>query len=139
MGTTRAVTNDFETQTRKQSPLSNRETRITQMLTNHLQSFARKDVAGIMQDDSEESVFVTPSGPLHGLAAIRNFFETFIHALPANFFDSFRMNRQEVHSEVAYIAWEAAPWIQLGTDSFLVRDEKILVQTFASYPPFPSA
>lgn len=109
------------------------------MLTNHLQSFARKDVTSIMQDYSEESVFVTPSGPLRGLAAIRNFFETFIQALPSNFFDSFKMNRQEVCSEVAYIAWEAAPWIHLGTDSFLVRDEKILVQTFASYPPFPSA
>jgi ketosteroid isomerase-like protein len=109
------------------------------MLNNHLQSFARKDVAGIMQDYGEESVFVTPSGTLHGLAAIRQFFEAFIQALPANFFDSFKLNRQEVCAEVAYITWEAAPWIQLGTDSFLVRDEKILVQTFAAYPTFPSA
>ena len=118
--------------------MSNSTARINALLNNHLQSFARKDVDGIMQDYSEESVFITASGTLHGLKAIRDFFDAFIQALPAGFLDAFKMNRQEVSSDVAYIAWEAAPWIQLGTDSFLVKDSKIMVQTFAAYPPFPS-
>ena len=118
--------------------MSNSTARIDTLLNNHLQSFAQKDVDGIMRDYSEESVFITPTGQLHGLKAIRNFFDTFIQALPPSFFDSFKMNRQEVSSDLAYIAWEAAPWIHLGTDSFLVKDSKIMVQTFAAYPPFPS-
>ena len=34
--------------------------------------------------------------------------------------------------DVAYILWEEKPWFDLATDTFVVRDGKILVQTFAS-------
>jgi hypothetical protein len=34
---------------------------------------------------------------------------------------------------VAYIAWEAKPWVTLATDTFFVKDGKIAVQTFTSF------
>jgi hypothetical protein len=44
------------------------------------------------------------------------------------------MRRQEVHGEIAYIVWKAdtpSLDVPLGTDTFVVRDGKIVVQTFA--------
>jgi hypothetical protein len=43
------------------------------------------------------------------------------------------MNRQEIVGEVAYIHWERKPWFPLATDTFVVRNGKILVQTFTAY------
>jgi hypothetical protein len=37
-----------------------------------------------------------------------------------------------VDGEVAYIVWKAEPGVQLATDTFFVRDRKIMVQTFAA-------
>jgi hypothetical protein len=45
------------------------------------------------------------------------------------------MHRQEFVEELGYIVWEAAPWIRLGTDTFVVQNGKIVLQTFAAYPP----
>jgi hypothetical protein len=41
------------------------------------------------------------------------------------------MHRQEIVGEVAYILWERQPQISCATDTFVVRNGKILVQTFA--------
>jgi hypothetical protein len=40
------------------------------------------------------------------------------------------MNRQEIIGEVAYILWERQPQISRATDTFVVRNGKILAQTF---------
>jgi hypothetical protein len=48
---------------------------------------------------------------------------------------SFEMLRQDVDGEVAYIVWKAetaANRFELGTDTFVVRNGKIVIQTFAS-------
>jgi hypothetical protein len=56
--------------------------------------------------------------------------------LPEGFFAAFKLIRQEVVGEVAYILWEAEPWIPLATDTFVARDGKFRVQTFAAYTAF---
>jgi len=46
------------------------------------------------------------------------------------------MKCQEVHGDVAYIVWEAETprfSILMGTDTFVVRNGKIAVQTFAAH------
>ena len=39
----------------------------------------------------------------------------------------------EVVGEIGYLMWDARPFIMLGTDTFLIRDGKIAVQTYASH------
>ncbi len=102
------------------------------ILEHHLQAIG-ESVDAIMQDYTEDSVVVTPDATCRGLAEIRKFFTAFIEGLPEGIMDAFTMKRQEVTGELAYILWEAKPWIPLGTDTFVVRDGKIVFQTFAIY------
>ena len=47
---------------------------------------------------------------------------------------SFDMKCQEVHGDVAYIVWKAETpklVVEMGTDTFVVRNGKIAVQTFS--------
>ena len=102
------------------------------LIQNHLQA-ARKGVDAVMQDFTDGSVLITPDATYRGLAEIRQFYATFLNGLPKGFFDAFKMNRQEVVGDVAYILWEAKPWLLLATDTFVVRDGKFLFQTFAAH------
>ena len=101
-------------------------------LQHHLGAFA-EGVDAIMQDYSEKSVVITPDATYRGLDEICAFFTAFVESTPEGLWDVFTMKRQEIVEEVAYILWEAKPWFPLGTDTFVVRDGKIVYQTFAAY------
>jgi len=101
------------------------------VLRNHLRS-ATVGVDAVMGDYTEQSVLITHEGTYRGLAEIRRFFTGLFEALPAGFFDTMRMVRQEIIGEVAYILWAREPIISQATDTFVVRDGKILFQTFTA-------
>jgi hypothetical protein len=86
-----------------------------------------------LQDYTDESLLITHEATYRGLAEIRQFFTALLNRLPEGFFASIRLNRREVAGEVAYILWERKPWFVLATDTFVVRNGKILFQTFAGY------
>ena len=104
------------------------------VLAHHLQAFG-EGIEAIMADYTEDSVVIVPDATHHGLAEIRSFFTSFAESNPEGFGAAFRMKRQEVFGEVAYILWEAKPWCPLGTDTFVIRDGKIVFQTYAAYRP----
>lgn len=103
------------------------------VLQNHLRA-ARIGVDAIMRDYSDRSVLVTHDATYRGLAEIRNFFTALFKQLPAGFFDAIQLRRHEVVGEVAYIVWDNEPLIIQATDTFVIRDGKILAQTFTAYP-----
>ena len=101
------------------------------VLTHHLNSIG--DIAGTMADYTAESRFFTPDGLLRGSEAIRRFFVRMFEefAKPGM---SFEMLRQEVDGDSAYIVWRAETAdniFELGSDTFIVRNGKIVTQTFA--------
>jgi ketosteroid isomerase-like protein len=104
-------------------------------ITSHLEAFFQKSVEGVVRDYTEQSVLIVPNATLRGLSEIRRFFADFIGGLPAGFLESFKLHRKELAGDVGYIVWEASPWVSLATDTFVVRDGKIMMQTFAAYPP----
>ena len=102
------------------------------VLRKHLSS-ARIGVDALMNDYTELSVMITRDATYRGLAEIRRFFTELFDKLPAGFFDgTMRMCRQEIVGEVAYILWEGKPFVSEATDTFVVRDGKIVFQTFTA-------
>jgi hypothetical protein len=107
-------------------------------LARHLAAFAQGPDA-IMRDYTEGSVLITPDGVLRGVAGIRPFFERFLADSPPELLAAMSIMQQEMHGEIAYITWKAEPFIPLATDTFLIRDDKIVTQTFAAFIPAPAA
>jgi ketosteroid isomerase-like protein len=104
------------------------------VLTHHLDCFGKGDLIGTMTDYADESKFFTPDGLLRGPEAIRRFFTGLFEefAKPGL---SFEMLKQEVCDDTAYIVWKAETAnnrFEVGTDTFIVREGKILTQTFAA-------
>ena len=74
------------------------------------------------------------AGLVDGLAEIRAFFMELLEGRTKGFLGAFKMKRAAVTGELAYIVWEAKPWFTFATDTILVRDGKIVLQTFAAHP-----
>jgi hypothetical protein len=102
------------------------------VLQRHLQS-AGESVDAVMADYLEESILITPGATHRGLAEIRSFFIELLEGSTKGFLGTFEMKRSEVAGELAYIVWEARPWFSFATDTILVRDGKIMLQTFAAH------
>lgn len=106
------------------------------VLDHHLQAFAAGDAAEAAKDYDDESVLIVPDATIKGAEAIQAAFAGFFDGIfkPGTY--DFAMDKTEIVDNVAYILWHAktsAGDIPLGTDTFLVKDGKIAVQTFAMH------
>jgi ketosteroid isomerase-like protein len=104
------------------------------VLDRHLKCFSQCDLEGVLADYSSDAVLFVPSGPLRGPDAIRPFFEDLISefAQPGS---SFTMQQQCVDGDHAYILWTAETAnnsYEFATDTFVMRNGKIVAQSFAA-------
>jgi ketosteroid isomerase-like protein len=103
------------------------------VVDRHLEFFGRGDLKGILSDYAPGAVLFTPDRSLRGADAIMPFFQAMIAEFGKP--DSaFSMKQQFVEGDYAYILWTAETadnMYELGTDTFVVRDGKIVAQSFA--------
>ena len=105
------------------------------VLDHHLAAIMSGDTTMVLDDYTDESVLMTANGTVRGLEALRATFDGFFAGLFAPGTFEFTMDQADVCGDVAFIAWHAdcaAGKVRLGTDTFVVRDGKIAVQTFAA-------
>jgi ketosteroid isomerase-like protein len=104
------------------------------VLDRHLSSFAERDLDGVLADYSSDAVLFSPAGPLKGPDAIRPLFQTLVSefAKPGS---SFTLRLRSIEGDYAYIIWTAETAdnsYEFATDTFLVRNGKIVAQSFAA-------
>ena len=103
-----------------------------QALDHHLGAFA-KGLDEILKDYDDNSTLVTPDKTYVGVGEIAGFFKVFLDSADPGFWSAFKITSMSTVGEVAYLAWEAKPWVTLATDTLVVKNGKIEVQTFTSF------
>lgn len=104
-----------------------------ELLAKHLERFGRGDVDGLLSEYADDVVFFTRDAVLRGPGQLRPLFE----AMVAEFSQagvSFELLARHAEGEFAYIAWKAETpnnSYALGSDSFVVRGGKIVMQSSA--------
>src|SRR4030095_11181748 len=96
-----------------------------------LKVFWRGRPQGILSDYAPGAVLFTPDGPLRGADAITPLFQAMIAEFgkPGA---TLSMKQQSIEGDYAYILWTAETAdnvYELGTDTFVVRDGKIVAQS----------
>jgi ketosteroid isomerase-like protein len=104
------------------------------VLDRHLKSFADRDLEGVLADYPSDAVLFAPAGPLKGPDAIRPLFESLIaeFAKPGS---SFTVLQRFIDGDHAYILWTAETAdnsYEFATDTFVVRNGRIVAQSFAA-------
>jgi len=104
------------------------------VVQNHMRAFNEKSLDGVLADYTSNTVLFVPGGPLKGLAAIKRFFQRFLAEFSK---PGARFSMQEEHADgdYAYIRWNAETAdnrYEAATDTFIVRNGKIVAQSFAA-------
>lgn len=103
-----------------------------QILDHHLGAFAQ-GINEILKDYDDDSTVITPGKTFRGREEITGFFKAFMDGATPEFWAAFKITSISTAGEIAYLAWEAKPWVTLATDTLFVRSGKISVQTFTSF------
>ena len=109
------------------------ENKTKEVLDHHWTAFKANDLEETMKDYAEESVLITPNATYRGLDEIRNNFVNAFKLFPADS-TTFTLDKTVVVRDVGYILWKSkTPAFNLtyATDTFIVRDGKIIRQTYA--------
>ena len=105
------------------------------VVDHHLAAFGAGDVDEMLRDYTGDSLLITPNATIKGLGALREAFTGFVGGLFAPGTYEFVLDAERIEGEVAFITWHAtcaSSDIPLGVDTFLVRDGRIAVQTYAA-------
>ena len=104
------------------------------VLEHHLTAFGENNLESIMADYSDESKVITPDSTYTGLEQIEALFAGLLPSFPSEGTTT-EIDRMVIENDLAYIVWHAkTPTVEvpLGTDTFIIEDGKIKLQTFAA-------
>ena len=106
----------------------------TDVLDHHIKCFGEGNLEGILSDYAPQAVLFTPDGPLNGVEEIRPFFQAMLAEFgkPGT---TFGMKTRSVVGEFSYVVWTAETAdnvYEMGTDTQIVRNGKIVAQSFAA-------
>ncbi|HIN71937.1 MAG TPA: nuclear transport factor 2 family protein [Dehalococcoidia bacterium] len=99
-------------------------------LKRYVAAIMAGDADSVMRNFADDAVVYTSEGPLHGQDAIRADIESFINNTPEGMRDNFEVVRRDIDGDFAYITWKAEPFVLMATETFVVTDDKIRVQTY---------
>jgi hypothetical protein len=105
---------------------------------NHLASFQNNDLEAVVSDYTEKSVFITQEAIYTGPAEIKFFFAKLLGHFPKLKSD-FHLDQLVVVDTLGFIVWRAITpslVVPLGTDTFVIKDGKIIQQTFCGQMKF---
>jgi hypothetical protein len=104
------------------------------VIQQHLAAFS-SGVDAILADYTDSSVVFTQQGTFSGLEAIRAFFDGMLSNSPPDLLKAFAVVRLETSGSFGYLVWKAEPYIPLATDTFVVRNGKMVAQSFTAFGP----
>lgn len=100
-----------------------------EVFQHHAEVLIAGDLEGIVADYSEDAVFITPAGVLHGKDGVREGFTKLLSDLPSAEWD---VPTQIFEGDVLFIEWNAESGntkADDGIDTFVFGDGMIRVQT----------
>src|SRR5689334_11336411 len=105
------------------------------VLDHQLAAFSAGSADDVLKDFADDATLITPDAVITGREAIHAAYSTMFSGLfkPGTY--DVTMDAAHVTGDVAYIAWRAncaTAVVPMGTDTFVVRNGKIVTQTFAA-------
>ena len=105
------------------------------VLARHWRDFRAGDLDSILADYAADAMVITPQATRKGVAQIREAFKTMFAEIMPTKTSTAKLEKEVVEGEVALIVWSGKSDkynIPFATDTFLVREGKIVKQTFAA-------
>lgn len=104
------------------------------VIDNHIRRFREGNLEGVLDDYSPDAVMFTPSGTLRGRSEIKGLFQKMLAEFgkPGS---SDTLHTAIFDGDYAYLIWSAETadnYYEFATDTVVVRNGKIVTQSFAA-------
>lgn len=100
-----------------------------EVFQHHVEALGAEDLDGIVSDYSDDALFITVGGVLHGKDGVREGFAKLIADLPGA---SWELPTEIFEEDILFLEWKAVSdevMAEDGIDTFVFRDGMIRVQT----------
>lgn len=100
-----------------------------EIFAHHGETLMAEDLDGIVSDYSDDAVFITPEGVMHGKEGVREGFVKLLSDIPQAQWD---LPTQIFEGDILFLEWKAESArakVEDGIDTFVFRDGQIRVQT----------
>ncbi len=100
-----------------------------EVFQHHAQALGAGDLDAIVEDYSDDAVFITPAGVRRGKEGVREGFVQLLADVPNA---DWALPTQIYEGDVLFLEWtatSAATKVEDGIDTFVFRDGQIVVQT----------
>ena len=108
---------------------------IEAVMWDHIKAVGSGDMDKILSHYTDESLIISPDGTFKGLDNLPPFFTSWIEQVTPEMGKAFNITHQHIRDDVAYIVWNMGDAVPFATDTYVMRDDKIMIQTFAPYIP----
>ena len=100
-----------------------------EVFQHHAEALVAADLDGIVDDYSEDAIFITPAGIKRGKDGIREAFTQLLSELPSA---EWELKTTLYEEDIMLLEWTASSWanrVDDGIDTFVFRNGEIRVQT----------
>lgn len=113
----------------------------TQLMTtrevfdHHFKALGKGDLDELLSDYTDDSIVIVTEGVVRGRSAIRELFGGYLSTLMKPGTYEFGLDKLHVDGEVVFVMWHAncqGADITFASDTFIIRNGKIAVQTVAA-------
>lgn len=111
------------------------ENQVEEIMLHHIDAVGSGNMEEILKDYTEESLIISPEKTYQGLKNLPPFFTSWIEGVPPGAGELFEITHQHIVGEVAYIVWKMGDFVPFATDTYVIRDGKIMLHLFAPYLP----
>jgi ketosteroid isomerase-like protein len=105
------------------------KTTVEAVMQHHGQALLSGNLDELLKDYTRDSVMFTPMETYKGPERIREAFAGLMKMLPPEALANFKITKQEIQGEYAYVLWTALPTFPSAGDTFHVRNGKIIMQS----------
>ena len=105
------------------------KTTVEAVMQHHGQALLSGNLDELLKDYTKDSVMFTPMETYKGPERIREAFAGLMKMLPPEALANFKITKQEIQGEYAYVLWSALPTFPSAGDTFHVRNGKIIMQS----------
>ena len=108
------------------------------LIRRHLSAFQDNNLDALISDYTNESVLITQDSSYTGLEEIRDFFSGLMLHFPKQK-SILELDKTVISDELVYIVWHGKTPnldVPFATDTFIIKNGKILRQTFAGQLKF---
>lgn len=105
-----------------------------EVIENHIRRFREGNLDGVLDDFSPDAILFTPVRPLRGKSEIQTLFQNLLTEFGKRG-ASDTVHTATFEGDSAYLIWSgesADNYYEFATDRFIVRDGKIVAQSFAA-------